>query len=149
MALVGVVIGSKSDGPLIQEMLEILEKLNIKYEVKVLSAHRNPEAVREYGLRARERGIEVIIAVAGLAAHLPGSLAAWTTIPVIGVPLAVGELRGIDSLLSIVQMPSGVPVAAVGIGSSGLRNAAFLAARILGLKYGKIREYYEEHQKIS
>ncbi len=138
MPYVGVIIGSKSDGPLIQEMLDVLEQLGIKYEVRVLSAHRNPEAVREYGLKARERGIEVIIAVAGLAAALPGTLAAWTTIPVIGVPLAVGELRGIDALLSITQMPSGVPVAAVGIGSSGLKNAAFLAARILGLKHGQL-----------
>jgi 5-(carboxyamino)imidazole ribonucleotide mutase len=144
MPLVGIVIGSKSDGPLIQEMLGILSQLGIEYEVRVLSAHRNPKAVREYGSKAQTRGIEVIIAAAGLAAHLPGAIAASTTIPVIGVPLAVGELKGIDALLSMVQMPSGVPVATVGIGDSGLKNAAFIAARILGLNHENYRQVLAE-----
>lgn len=137
MPLVAVVMGSAHDAPLVEETLSTLEKLSISYEVSVLSAHRQPEQVREFGLGARERGIEVIIAAAGGAAHLPGVLAAWTTLPVIGLPLATSELRGVDALYSIVQMPGGVPVAAVGIGSA--RNAALLAARILAIKYDIIR----------
>ena len=145
MPLVGVVLGSKSDAPLMQEALDTLQQLGIEYEVEVISAHRRPEKVREYGLRARERGIEVVIAAAGGAAHLPGVLAAWTTLPVIGVPLATGELKGVDALYSIVQMPAGVPVACVAIG--GAKNAAFLAAEILGLKHDKIRETYEKYRQ--
>jgi len=101
--------------------------------------------VREYGLSARERGIEVIIAGAGAAAHLPGVLASWTILPVIGVPLPTSDLKGIDAILSITQMPSGVPVASVGIG--GAKNAALLAAEILGLKYDSIKKAYEEYRK--
>ena len=150
MVLVGVVIGSKTDEPLIQPALEILEQLGIKYEFSVMSAHRNPEKVREYGLKAKERGIEVIIAAAGGAAHLPGVLASCTTIPVIGVPLPTSELKGVDALYSIVQMPAGVPVACVGIGTSGAKNAALLAAQILGLKNEKIRNAYGKYkQKLA
>jgi 5-(carboxyamino)imidazole ribonucleotide mutase len=145
MPLVGVVIGSRSDAPRIQETLDTLEQLGIEYEVKVLSAHRSPEKAREYGRSARERGIEVIIAAAGGAAHLAGALASWSTLPVIGVPLAIGELKGVDALYSTVQMPSGVPVACVGIGSA--KNAAFLAAEILGLKYDNVRESYEKYRR--
>lgn len=145
MPLVGVVMGSKSDEPLMQPALDMLKELGIDYEVLVVSAHRTPEKAREYGLSAQERGIEVIIAGAGMSAHLPGILASWTTIPVIGVPLPTSELKGIDALLSITQMPSGIPVACVGIG--GARNAALLAAQILGLKYDKIREAYEKYRK--
>ena len=150
MVLVGIVIGSKTDEPLIQPALEILEQLGIKYEFSVMSAHRNPEKVREYGLKAKERGIEVIIAAAGGAAHLPGVLASCTTIPVIGVPLPTSELKGVDALYSIVQMPAGVPVACVGIGTSGAKNAALLAAQILGLKNEKIRNAFGKYkQKLA
>ena len=143
MALVGVVLGSKRDASLVQPGIDILEELGIEHEVSVLSAHRNPEKVREYGLKAEERGLEVIIAAAGYAAHLPGALASWTTLPVIGVPLPTSDLKGIDALLSIIQMPPGVPVACVGI--NGARNAALLAARILGIKYKEIREVGNEY----
>jgi len=132
MALVGVVIGSKTDTELIQPALEMLKQLGIDYELSITSGHRNPEKLREYGLEAEKRGIKVIIAAAGRAAHLPGILASWTTLPVIGVPLPSSELKGIDALLSISQMPGGVPVACVGIGQSGAKNAALLAAQILG-----------------
>ena len=147
MTLVGIVIGSKTDEPLIQSAVDILKQLDISYEFSILSAHRKPEQVRQYGLEAAERGLEVIIAAAGYAAHLPGALAAWTTLPVIGIPLPTSDLKGIDSLYSIVQMPGGVPVACVGIGSAGAKNAALLAAQILGLKYDKIREAYKEYKK--
>ena len=147
--MIGIVIGSKTDEPLIQPALEILDQLGISYEFSIISAHRNPEKVREYGLAANERGIEVIIAAAGAAAHLPGVLAGWTSIPVIGIPLPTSELKGIDSLYSIVQMPSGVPVACVGIGASGVKNAALLAAQILSLKHEQIKEAYEERKRNS
>jgi len=143
MPLVAVVMGSKSDAGAIQPTLDILDALGIEHEVNVISAHRTPEKAREYALAARERGIEVIIAAAGGAAHLPGVLASWTTLPVIGVPIASGELKGVDALYSIVQMPAGIPVAAVAIGSAGAKNAAYLAAEILGIKHDKIRKAYE------
>ncbi|MGA7678070.1 MAG: 5-(carboxyamino)imidazole ribonucleotide mutase [Dehalococcoidia bacterium] len=147
MPLVGIVIGSKNDEPLIQPTLDILQQLNIKYELSVLSAHRNPDKVREYASKAKEDGIEVIIAAAGAAAHLPGVLASWTTLPVIGVPLPTSELKGVDSLYSIVQMPAGVPVACVGIGTPGAKNAALLAAQILGVKYKEIKDAYEKYKR--
>lgn len=147
MSMVGVIIGSKTDEPLIKPALDMLEQLGIKYELSIISAHRNPEKVREYGLKAKEKGLEVIIAAAGAAAHLPGVMASWTTLPVIGVALPTSELKGKDSLYSIVQMPSGVPVACVGIGASGAKNAALLAAQILGLKYKEIRDAYEEYKR--
>ena len=147
MPLVGIVIGSKTDEPLIQSTLEMLGQLEIEYELSIISAHRNPERVRDYGLRAKERQVEVIIAAAGSAAHLPGVLAGWTTLPIIGVPLPTSDLKGVDSLYSIVQMPAGVPVACVGIGNSGAKNAALLAAQILSLKYEKIRDHYEEYKQ--
>ena len=147
MSIVGVVIGSKTDESLIKPALDILEQLGIKYEFSIISAHRNPDKVREYGLKAKDKGLEVIIAAAGAAAHLPGVLASWTIIPVIGVPLPTSELKGMDSLYAIVQMPSGVPVACVGIGTSGAINAALLAARILGLKYKEIRDAYEDYKR--
>ncbi len=150
MPLVGIVIGSKTDEPLIQPALDMLRQLNVKHELSIISAHRNPEKAREYGSRARERGMEVIIAAAGRAAHLPGALASWTTLPVIGVPLPTSELQGVDSLYSIVQMPAGVPVACVGIGTSGAKNAALLAVQILSLKYEEIRDTYEKYkQKLA
>jgi 5-(carboxyamino)imidazole ribonucleotide mutase len=147
MALVGVVIGSKTDTELIQPALNTLKQLDIDYELSVISAHRKPEKAREYGLEAEKKGLKVIIAAAGYAAHLPGVLASWTTLPVIGVPLATSELKGIDALLSISQMPGGVPVACVGIGPSGATNAALLAAQILGIEHKKIKEAYRKHKQ--
>jgi len=130
-----------------QPTLELLEQLGIEYEVSIISAHRTPDKTREYGMKAKERGLEVIIAGAGAAAHLPGVLASWTTLPVIGVPLATSELKGMDALLSIVQMPAGVPVACVAIGPAGAKNAALLAAEILGLKYESIRAACEKYRQ--
>ena len=146
MPLVAVVMGSKSDTEAMKPTLEVLDRLGIDYEVSAISAHRKPEKAREYGLAARDRGVEVIIAAAGGAAHLPGVLASWTTLPVIGVPLATSELKGIDALCSIAQMPAGIPVATVAIGTAGAKNAAYLAAEILGLKYDDIREAYEKYR---
>jgi len=142
-------MGSKSDSEVMQGTLDNLKKLGIDYEVNVISAHRTPQKAQEYAQSAEERGIEVIIAGAGLAAHLPGVLASWTTLPVIGVPLAAGSLQGKDSLYSIVQMPPGIPVACVAIGSHGAKNAAFLAAQILGIKHKKIRQAYRKHREES
>ena len=146
MALVGVVIGSKSDTDMIQPALDMLEQLGVDYELSTISAHRNPDKLREYGLKAAERGLEVIIAAAGYAAHLPGVLASWTTVPVIGVPLSTSELKGIDALLSMAQMPAGVPVACVGIGKTGARNAALLAAQILGIKHKEFEKAYSKYK---
>lgn len=147
MALVSVVMGSQSDAPLMQPALEVLDQLGIEYEVSVISAHRTPEKARDYGLSARGRGFEVIIVGAGRAAHLPGVLASWTTLPIIGVPLVSGELKGVDALYSIIQMPSGIPVACSGLGSTGAKNAAFLAAEILGLKHQQIKDAYERYRQ--
>ncbi len=147
MPLVSVVMGSQSDEPVAKETVAVLEELGIDYEVRVMSAHRTPERVREYALGARERGIEVFVAAAGGAAALPGVLASWTTLPVIGVPLASSELKGLDALMAVAQMPPGVPVACVAVGSWGARNAAYLAAQILGLKYDSIREAYESYRQ--
>ncbi len=146
MPLAGVVMGSKSDTEAVQLTLDILTELGIDHEVNVISAHRTPDKAKQYAQQARGRGIEVIIAAAGMAAHLPGVLASWTTLPVIGIPVASGELKGVDALYSIVQMPPGIPVATVAIGSAGAKNAAYLAAEILGLKYDKIRKAYEKYR---
>jgi 5-(carboxyamino)imidazole ribonucleotide mutase len=145
--IVGVVIGSKSDAEVMQSALDVLTGLGIEHEVNVISAHRTPEKAKQYAQSARERGIQVIIAAAGMAAHLPGVLASWTTLPVIGVPMAGGELKGVDALYSIVQMPAGIPVACMAIGSAGAKNAAYLAAEILGLKHDKIMKAYEKYRK--
>ncbi|MBI2952722.1 MAG: 5-(carboxyamino)imidazole ribonucleotide mutase [Chloroflexi bacterium] len=147
MPLVSVVMGSDSDKPFMQGTIDILSEMGIECEMVVMSAHRNPEAVREFGQTARQRGIEVIVAGAGAAAHLPGVLASWTTIPVIGVPLPTSDLNGVDSLYAIVQMPAGIPVATVAIGKAGAKNAAYLAAQILGLKFDRIRQSYEDHRR--
>lgn len=147
MPLVGVVMGSKSDTERMQGTLDILQEMDIDYEINVISAHRTPDRAREYARTARDRGIEVIIAGAGMAAHLPGVIASWTTLPVIGVPLSAGDFKGIDSLLSIVQMPPGIPVACVAVGSPGAKNAALLAAQILGLKDEKIRAACERYRE--
>ncbi|MBI4334787.1 MAG: 5-(carboxyamino)imidazole ribonucleotide mutase [Chloroflexi bacterium] len=147
MPLVSVVMGSKSDAPLMQPALDMLQQLGVEYEVSVTSAHRTPDRARDYAQGAAKRGIEVIIAGAGAAAALPGVLASWTPLPVIGVPLPSSELKGIDSLYSIVQMPGGVPVACMAIGSAGARNAACFAAAILALKHPAIKEAYEKYRK--
>ena len=128
--LVGVVMGSDSDWSVMSDAAEALKQFGIEYEVEVLSAHRTPEKMIEWGKAASTRGVKVIIAGAGGAAHLPGMLASVTTLPVIGVPVSLSKLDGMDSLLSIVQMPAGIPVATVSIG--GAKNAGILAARILG-----------------
>ena len=147
MPRVGVVLGSRTDEPLIQGTLEVLNQLKIDHEMVVMSAHRNPEAVKEFAESARDRGIEVLIGAAGGSAGLPGVLASWTTLPIIGVPLPTSDLEGVDSLYAIAQMPPGIPVACVAIGSWGARNAAFLAAQILGLKYDDIRQAYDEYRQ--
>ena len=147
MPKVAVVMGSQSDMIYMQQSAEVLLSLGLEAEVVVMSAHRNPERVREFATTARERGVEVVIAGAGGAAHLPGVLASWTTLPVIGVPLPTTDLKGVDALLAIVQMPAGVPVATVAVGNAGARNAAFLAAQVLGLKYPQVAAAYEEHRR--
>ncbi|EAN8120778.1 5-(carboxyamino)imidazole ribonucleotide mutase [Pseudomonas putida] len=134
-ALVGVIMGSKSDWSTLSHTADMLEKLGIPYEVKVVSAHRTPDLLFQYAEEAEGRGIEVIIAGAGGAAHLPGMCAAKTHLPVLGVPVQSSMLSGVDSLLSIVQMPAGVPVATLAIGKAGAINAALLSASILGAKY--------------
>ncbi len=131
--VVGVILGSKSDLPLMEACVKVLEELAIEHELKICSAHRNPRGVMEWASSARERGLKVLIAAAGGAAHLPGVVAAWSDLPVIGVPVPTQHLGGVDSLYSIVQMPAGIPVATVAIGEGGAKNAAWLAARILGL----------------
>jgi 5-(carboxyamino)imidazole ribonucleotide mutase len=136
--LVGIVMGSDSDWPVMQAAAAALEEFGIPFEVGVVSAHRMPQEMVDYGTSAVARGLKVVIAGAGGAAHLPGMLASLTPVPVIGVPVAVGTLDGMDSLLSIVQMPAGVPVATVAIGNA--RNAGLLAARILGVADDDLRE---------
>jgi phosphoribosylaminoimidazole carboxylase PurE protein len=144
---VGVLMGSRSDLPVMQACSNTLAELGIAHEVRILSAHRDPEGVRAYALGAPARGVQVLIAGAGGAAHLAGALAAWSTLPVIGVPLAATPLQGLDALLSTVQMPPGVPVATVAIGEPGARNAAYLAAEILGLQDASILARYQEARK--
>ncbi|BBP80267.1 5-(carboxyamino)imidazole ribonucleotide mutase [Pseudomonas gingeri NCPPB 3146 = LMG 5327] len=134
-ALVGVIMGSKSDWSTLSHTADMLEKLGIPYEVKVVSAHRTPDLLFQYAEEAESRGIEVIIAGAGGAAHLPGMCAAKTHLPVLGVPVQSSMLSGVDSLLSIVQMPAGIPVATLAIGKAGAINAALLSASILGAKH--------------
>ena len=146
MPLVAIVMGSKSDMEIMQPAQEILKRFGIDFEVSIISAHRTPDKARDYAKSARDRGVEIIIAAAGGAAHLPGVMASWTTLPIIGVPLASSELKGIDALHSIVQMPGGMPVACVSVGSWGVKNAAHLAAEILALKYNNIRQAYEEYR---
>ncbi len=142
-ALVGVVMGSKSDWETMQVCVERLDALGIEHEARVVSAHRTPDLLFDYAASARGRGLELIIAGAGGAAHLPGMLAAKTSLPIIGVPVRSSALSGLDSLLSIVQMPAGIPVATVAIGPAGAANAALLAASILGLRYPAIAEALE------
>ncbi|ABY41535.1 5-(carboxyamino)imidazole ribonucleotide mutase [Bacillus mycoides] len=142
-SLVGVIMGSTSDWETMKYACDILDELNIPYEKKVVSAHRTPDYMFEYAETARERGLKVIIAGAGGAAHLPGMVAAKTNLPVIGVPVQSKALNGLDSLLSIVQMPGGVPVATVAIGKAGSTNAGLLAAQILGSFHDDIHDALE------
>ena len=142
--IVGVVMGSASDHPVMADALHVLTRFGIHHETHVVSAHRTPEAMIAYGRSARERGLKILIAGAGGAAHLPGMLAAVTTLPVMGVPVELARLDGLDSLLSIVQMPRGVPVATVAI--NGAINAALLAARILGLESEHIANELEAYR---
>ena len=136
--IVSIIMGSKSDLDTMQHAADILEELNIPYEMKIISAHRTPNLMFKYAEKANQRGIKVIIAGAGGAAHLPGMTASKTILPVIGVPVKSSSLNGIDSLLSIVQMPKGVPVATVAIGASGSANAGLLSAQILALNDNKL-----------
>ena len=131
-ALVGVIMGSKSDWPTMKNATEILEELGVSYEVKIVSAHRTPDLMFEYAETAEARGLKVIIAGAGGSAHLPGMVASKTVVPVLGVPVQSKALSGQDSLLSIVQMPGGIPVGTLAIGNSGAKNAGILAAQIIG-----------------
>lgn len=141
--LVGVVMGSVSDRDVMDECIKTLKEMEISFELTVSSAHRSPDKTRDYAINAPDRGIEVIIAGAGWAAHLAGILASYTRLPVIGVPIDSSPLSGMDSLLSTVQMPPGVPVATMAIGSGGARNAAVFAAQILALKYDDIAKRLE------
>lgn len=146
--IVGVVMGSDSDWPTMKEAAETLEEFGISFEKQVVSAHRTPDLMAEYGLTARERGLKIIIAGAGGAAHLPGMLASYTTLPVIGVPVKTTALGGLDSLYSIVQMPNGVPVATVAIGKA--KNAALLAIRMLSMNSEELTDKLEDyHQKMA
>ena len=139
-ALVGVIMGSKSDWSTMKSAVDMLEEFDVPYEVKVVSAHRTPDLMFEYAETAEERGLEVIIACAGGSAHLPGMVASKTIIPVLGVPVQSKALSGQDSLLSIVQMPGGIPVGTLAIGEAGAKNAGILAAQIVGNHNDKIRQ---------
>ena len=145
--LVGIIMGSQSDWPIMKHASDILTNLSIKHEKRVVSAHRTPDLLYDYAESACDRGLEVIIAGAGGAAHLPGMTAAKTHLPVIGVPVKTKSLEGKDSLLSIVQMPAGIPVATVAIGKAGSINAGLLAASILGIKYPQINKKLIDYRK--
>lgn len=148
-ALVGIIMGSKSDWETMQHAAVTLEGLGIPHEIRVVSAHRTPDLLFEYAEQASGRGLEVIIAGAGGAAHLPGMTAAKTSLPVLGVPVESKALKGMDSLLSIVQMPAGIPVATLAIGRAGAVNAALLAASILGNKYPQFKAALEHYRKTQ
>ncbi|EST54355.1 N5-carboxyaminoimidazole ribonucleotide mutase [Brevibacillus panacihumi W25] len=145
-AWVGVIMGSTSDWETMKEACAILDELQVPYEKKVVSAHRTPDLMFDYAQTAKSRGLEVIIAGAGGAAHLPGMVASKTELPVIGVPVKSSNLNGLDSLLSIVQMPGGVPVATVAIGKAGAINAGLLAAQILGIKYPEVQQRFMDRR---
>ena len=144
---IGICMGSQSDWPTMKNAADILDALGISYEAKITSAHRTPKRMADYAEGARQRGIQVIIAGAGGAAHLPGMIASMTTLPVLGVPIESKALKGMDSLLSIVQMPGGVPVGTLAIGKAGAINAALMAASILSLHDAKIAEALTEWRK--
>jgi len=145
MPRVAVLTGSKSDVPILEPCLQALTDLGIEHEMHVMSAHRTPEKVQQFAAAAADQGFEVIIAAAGMAAHLPGVVAAWTTLPVIGVPIGKPGMSGLDALLSIAQMPPGVPVACMAV--NGARNAALYAAAILALKHPDVRQALERFRR--
>lgn len=147
MAKVSIVMGSKSDLPVMENTMEMLKEFGVSYEVRVLSAHRTPEETHEYALGLKEKGVKVVIAAAGGAAHLAGVIAGTTTLPVIGVPVQTSALGGMDSLLSIVQMPKGIPVATVAIGKAGAANAAILAVQMIALSDETLAEKLVEYKK--
>lgn len=145
MCKAAIVMGSKSDFPVVKGAVSVLKNFGVETEVRVISAHRTPEEAHEFAKTAKERGVEVIICAAGKAAHLGGVIAAYTTLPVIGLPIKTDMMGGLDSLLSIVQMPSGIPVATVGVNAA--ENAGLLALQILGVKYPKIAEKLCEYKQ--
>lgn len=147
LPLVGIIMGSRSDWETLSHAADTLEELGVPYEVRIVSAHRTPDLLFEYAVSAEARGLEVIIAGAGGAAHLPGMTAAKTTLPVLGVPVESHALRGLDSLLSIVQMPAGVPVGTLAIGKAGAINAALLAAAIVANRHPEFREALRRHRE--
>ncbi|HEO64012.1 MAG TPA: 5-(carboxyamino)imidazole ribonucleotide mutase [Candidatus Omnitrophica bacterium] len=144
--LVAIVLGSDSDLPLIKSGIESLKTFNLPYEVRILSAHRCPDEVRKFARSASKRGIKAIIACAGMAAHLPGVIASFTIVPVIGVPLPSKVLKGVDSLASILQMPAGIPVATMSIGEPGVRNGILLALEIIALDNERVRKQLIRHK---
>ena len=143
---VSIVMGSKSDANVMQAAAEILDRFGIAFEIRIISAHRTPERAFEYGKGLRERGVRIVIAGAGKAAHLPGVIAALTILPVIGVPMETSDMGGLDSLLSIVQMPGGIPVATTAIGRHGAKNAGLLAVEILALHDPAVAEKLSEYR---
>ncbi len=145
--LVGIIMGSNSDWPTFSHAAEILDELEVPYEKRIVSAHRTPDRMYEYAKTAEARGLKVIIAGAGGAAHLPGITASLTSIPVLGVPVKTKFMQGLDSLLSIVQMPGGIPVGTLAVGKSGAKNAALLAASIIGLSNDDIMLKYKKYRK--
>ena len=147
--IVGVIMGSKSDWPTMKHAVDMLEEFGVAHEVQVVSAHRTPDLMFEYASTASDRGLKVIIAGAGGAAHLPGMVAAQTPLPVLGVPVESAVLRGVDSLLSIVQMPAGIPVGTLAIGGAGAANAALLAVSILSLNDDELRERLCSYRKAQ
>jgi len=147
LPLVGVIMGSKNDWDTMQHAANTLDKLNISYEVEVVSAHRTPDKLFEYAKTARERGLKVIIAGAGGAAHLPGMVAAKSDLPILGVPVFSKSLQGVDSLLSIVQMPAGIPVGTLAIGDAGAVNSALLAASILSHQFPEILKALQQYRE--
>lgn len=146
-ALVAIVMGSQSDYETMKEAASVLKEFDIPHEVRVISAHRTPEVAREFAMTAEERGLKVIIAAAGKAAHLAGVLASMTILPIIGVPMATSDLGGLDSLLSMVQMPAGIPVPTVAIGKAGAKNAGLTAVAILALSNGALRDRLVAYSK--
>ncbi len=146
-ALVAIVMGSQSDYETMKEAAGVLKEFEIPYEVRVISAHRTPEVAREFAMTAEERGLKVIIAAAGKAAHLAGVLASMTILPIVGVPMATSDLGGLDSLLSMVQMPAGIPVPTVAIGKAGAKNAGLTAVAILALSNGALRDRLAAYRK--
>ncbi|MEK7991954.1 MAG: 5-(carboxyamino)imidazole ribonucleotide mutase [Thiotrichaceae bacterium] len=144
-AIVGIIMGSDSDLPIMQDAAKILDELQVRYELTIVSAHRTPQRLFDYAQQAEQRGLEVVIAGAGGAAHLPGMIAAITPLPVVGVPIKTASLNGLDSLLSIVQMPAGVPVASVAINNA--KNAGLLAAQIISGQYPQVRQAVKEYKQ--